>query len=410
MKNHNHLLALDIGSAHIKALVGEVKRDGTVSLVSLFKMPSRGMRKGLVNDLAEVTGAVNQALVEVKKIYPAAHKNIFLNIGSAYAKVQASRGIVAVSRADSEIHYDDIARVEAASQAISMPANRMIVHLINQEYVVDGVSGIKNPLGMVGNRLEVHSMIVDAFEPAIKDLTRAVETASGEVAGLIFGPLASSYNVLSKNQRDLGVVLIDIGSGTTSMSVYEEGNVVCLGVFPVGASNITNDVAIGLKVSIEAAEAIKCSFGMALAKDIPARDMIDLKKLDPRARSVVSRRFVGEIIEPRLAEIFEFVNNELKRIGKAGRLPAGVVVVGGGAKLSGVIDLARQELKLPAQMGAPDLSRLDIPQGEVAIKVEDPEYACALGLLMWAAEQREREKPARSAGDIFKKIANYFMP
>lgn len=410
MKHNNHLLALDVGSAHIKSLVGEIKRDGTVSLISLFKMPSRGMRKGFVSDIAEATSALNQALIEVKKIYPAAHKNIFLNIGNAYAKVQASRGIVAVSRADSEIHYDDIARVEAASQAISMPANRMIVHLINQEYVVDGVSGIKNPLGMVGNRLEVQSMIVDAFEPAVKDLTRAVETASGEVAGLIFGPLASSYSVLSKNQRDLGVVLVDIGSGTTSMSVYEEGNVVYLGVFPVGASNITNDMAIGLKVSIEAAEAIKCSFGVALAKDIPARDMIDLKKLDPRARSVVSRRFVGEIIEPRLAEMFEFVNNELKRIGKAGRLPAGVVLVGGGAKLPGVIDLARQELKLPAQIGAPDLSRLDIPQGEVAMKVEDPEYACAIGLLMWAAEQNRIEKHAWSAGDIFKKIANYFMP
>lgn len=407
---HNHFLALDVGSAHIKALVGEIKRDGAVSLMSLFKMPSRGIRKGLVNDLAEVTSAVNQTLVEVKKIYPAAHKNIFLNIGSAYAKVQTSRGIVAVSRADSEIHYDDIARVEAASQAISVPANRMIVHLINQEYVVDGVSGIKNPLGMVGNRLEVQSMIVDAFEPAVKTLTRAVETASGEVTGFIFGPLASSYSVLSKNQRDLGVVLVDIGAGTTSMSVYEEGNVIHLSVFPVGASNITNDLAIGLQVSIEAAEAIKCSFGTAMAKDIPSRDMIDLKKLDPRARSAVSRRFVGEIIEPRLAEMFEFVNNELKRIGKAGRLPAGVVLTGGGAKLPGAIDLARQELKLPAQIGSPDLSRLNIPQGEVAIKVEDPEYACAVGLLMWAIERNKNEKPAQAVGDIFRKIANYFMP
>lgn len=406
----NHLLALDIGSAHIKALVAEVKRDHSISLVSLFKMPSRGIRKGLVSDLAEVASAVNQALVEVKKAYPMAHKNIFLNIGSAYAKVQPSRGIVAVSRADFEIHFDDIARVEAASQAVNIPANRMMVHLINQEYVVDGVSGIKNPLGMRGNRLEVQSMIVDAFEPAVNALTRAVETAGGEVAGLIFGPLASSMSALSKNQRDLGVVLVDIGSGTTAMSVYEEGNLVHVGVFPVGASNITNDLAIGLKVSIEAAEAIKCSFGTALAKDIPTRDMIDLKKLDPRARSAVSRRFVGEVIEPRLAEMFEFVENELKRIGKAGRLPAGVVLVGGGAKLPGVVDLARQELKLPAQIGSPDLSRFDIPHGEVAIKAEDPEYACAVGLALWAVEQTRHEKPAQTAKDWFKKVANYFMP
>src|SRR3989344_8368367 len=289
MATKHHFLALDIGSAHIKALVGTVQKDGALSLQALYKLPSRGMKRGMVNDSAEVTGAVNQALLEVRKTYPAAHKHVFVNIGSAYAKVQASRGIIAVARADYEIHHDDIARVEAAAQAVNMPPNRMIVHLINQEYVVDGVSGIKNPLGMTGNRLEVSTMIVDAFEPAVKALTKAVEVASGEVNGFIFGPLASSRSILTRNQKDLGVVLIYIGYGTTSMSVYEEGKLVHCTVFPIGASNITNDLAIGLTISIEAAETVKCSYGSALVKDISARDMLDLQKIDPRAKNVVSR-------------------------------------------------------------------------------------------------------------------------
>lgn len=253
-------------------------------------------------------------------------------------------------------------------------------------------------------------MIVDAFEPAVKALTKAVETAGGDVAGLIFGPLASSHSVLSKNQKDLGVVLVDVGCGTTSMSVYEEGKLLHVGVFPVGASNITNDLAIGLKVSIEAAEAIKCSFGSALAKDVPAREMVDLRKIDPRARGGASRRFIGEIIEARLTELFEFVHNDLKRIGKVGRLPAGVVIVGGGAKLPGMIDLVRQELRLPAQIGSPDFTHLEIPQGEIAMKAEDPEFACALGLLMWARDHSEKPKTKYGASGTFQKLMDYFMP
>lgn len=410
MASKDYFLALDIGSAHIKALVGSVHRDGGLSLAGLFKMPSRGMRRGMVSDSAEVTGAVNQALMEVRKTYPTAHKRIFVNIGSAYARAQASRGIIAVARADYEIHHDDIARVEAAAQAVNMPPNRMIVHLINQEYIVDGVSGIKDPLGMVGNRLEVSTIIVDAFEPAVKALAKSIEIASGEVEGLIFGPLAASRSILTRNQKDLGVVLIDIGYGTASMSVYEEGSLAHLAVFPIGASNITNDLAIGLTVSIEAAEAIKCSFGSALVKDIPSRDMLDLKKIDPRARHVVSRRLVGEIVEARLTELFEMVNDELKKIGKAGRLPAGAVLVGGGAKLPGMVDLVRQELKLPVQIGSPDLAHIDIRQGEIALKVEDPEFACSLGLALWAAEHSAAPRQSYSVRSALKKISQYFMP
>jgi cell division protein FtsA len=405
----NQFLALDIGSVNIKALAGEINRDGVIALRALYKLPSRGMRKGMVSDAAEATAAVNQALVEIRKDFPEAHKRIFMNIGSAHAKVQPSRGIVAVSRADYQIHNDDMMRVEAAVQAVSVPPNRMIVHLINQEYMVDGIAGIKNPLGMMGNRLELQSMIVDVFEPAVKAIMKVVETASGDIEGLIFGPLASSESALSKNQKDLGVALIDIGADTSSLAVYEDGKLAHLAVIPAGSGHVTNDLAIGLKVSIEAAEAIKCSFGYAVAKDIPTREMVDLRKMDSRAKGAVPRRFIAEVIEMRLGEIFESANKELEAVGRAGRLPAGVVLVGGGAKLPGIIELARQELKLPAQIGSPDLARFAIAESDIGYKAEDPEFACALGLMMWGKEHG-KEPERESFGAFFKKIAHYFMP
>ena len=411
MSKKKSFLALDIGSFSIKALYGELSRDSAVSVISLWKIPSRGMRKGSVNDADEVAGAVNQMLREAISAHHGEHQLLFVSVTGAHAKAQPSRGIIAVSRADNQIQHDDIARVDQAAQAVAIPANRSVIHFINQEYAVDGVTGIKNPLGMVGNRLELVSMVIDVFEPARAALMRAVEVAGGDEVVPFFGPLASSQSVLSKNQRDLGVVLVDIGADITSLSVYEDGKLIHMASVPMGAANVTNDVAIGLKISIAAAEAVKCSFGYALAKDVPARDVIDLQKMDARAKGASSRRYVAEIIEARMAEIFEFVEGELKKKGKAGRLPAGVVLVGGGAKLAGVVDLARQELRLPVQIGMPDISRIDVLDGDVALKLEDPEYACAVGLALAARDSGHAPQGSHAgAKAFFAKLVNYFMP
>ena len=404
-------LALDIGSFSIKALYGDLSRDNAIAIHSSWKIPSRGIRKGVVNDHDEVAGAANQMLREVRAAYSHEHPLLFVNISGAQAKAQPSRGIVAVSRADNQIQHDDIARVDQAAQAVAVPANRSVIHFINQEYAVDGVTGIKNPLGMVGNRLELASMVIDVFEPAKAALMRAVEVAGGDEAVPFFGPLASSQSVLTKNQRDLGVALVDIGADVTSLAVYEDGKLLHVAALPAGAANVTHDIAIYLKISIAAAEAVKCSFGYAVMKDVPARETIDLQKFDARAKGMVPQRHVAEVIEARMAEIFEFVEGELKKIGRAGRLPAGVVLVGGGAKLGGVLDLARQELRLPVQMGVPDLSRVEIAEGDVALKLEDPEYACAVGLALAARDSGLNTASAHGGfRATFKKIANYFMP
>lgn len=407
----NFIVGLDIGSSTLKAAVAEIGKDRKLSLLKIFKMPSRGVRKGMVDELGEATGAVNQILSEIKKDYPNAHKNVFLNTGSAQVRTQVSRGIVAVSRADYEICQDDIDRVNQASQAVKMPPNRMVVHTITKEYLVDGVGDIRDPLGMIGNRLEANVVLVDAFTPAIKNISKVVETNGGEIAGLIFGPLASSRAVVTKHQKELGVVMVDIGFGTTSVTVYEENKLLNSTTFPFGAGNVTNDLALGLKIGVEAAEAIKFSFGAAFAKDMPAREMIDLRKVDPRARGVTARRFVAEIVEARLTEIFDQVNEQLRKLDKEARLPAGVVLVGGGAKLPGLVDLVKQEMRLPAQIGIPDVSLMEVKSGELALHIEDPEFACCLGLLLWGGDRvMPVKKNFGSWQGLVKKAAGYFMP
>ncbi|MDE2001654.1 MAG: cell division protein FtsA [Patescibacteria group bacterium] len=382
------ITGLDIGSSSLKAAVAEVKSDGKLSLVRLLKTPSGGMRKGTVDDLAEMTRSLNNIFTDIKQISRNALKNLYVNVGGADVRVQSSRGIVAVSRADSEIYQDDVDRARQASQAINLPPNRMVLHAIVREFIVDGVGDIRDPLGMVGNRLEVNSLIIDAFSPAVKNVLKCVEMAGATVAGPIFTPLADAESVLSKNQKELGVALVDIGFGTTSMCVYEENKLVHAAVFPIGSGNITNDLAIGLKTSIEAAEVVKLTFGATSLKGISGRDQIDLKKIDSHARANVSRRAVIDIIEVRLAEIFEMVNAELKMINRAGKLPVGVVLVGGGVKLPGMVDFAKDELKLPAQIGITDTSSLEIPSGEMSLQIEDPEFVCAMGLL---SKGRDRE-------------------
>lgn len=409
---NNFITGLDIGSTSLKAAIAEVKKDGQLSLVKLIKTSSGGMRKGNVDDLSEMTRSLNLMFGEIKKVSKNALKNIYINVGGSDVHIQSSRGIVAVSRADSEIYQDDIDRALQASQAINLPPNRMVLHAIIREYIVDGVGDIRDPLGMIGNRLEVNSLIIDAFGHGVKNLTKCLEMAGATVGGLVFSPLADAHAVLSKNQKELGVALVDIGFGTTSLCVYEENKLVHCAVFPLGSGNITNDLAIGLKTSIDAAEVVKLTFGSASMKGVSGREQIDLKKIDSHAKTSVSRRAVIDIIEVRLAEIFEFVNNELKLIGRAGKLPVGAVLVGGGSKLPGIIDFAKDELKLPAQIGISDVTSLEIPSGEMSLQVEDPEFVCALGLLMQARDKIYGGNPigGGSVTGWFSKLLKDLLP
>ncbi len=399
------VLGLDMGSSQIKAVLAEASGD-KLRIIAGFNRPSVGLRRGIVIEMDEVTKNIDELLNEVRLVSKPAVKNIYLNVGITDIRAQGSRGIIAVARANSEIHEDDIERVIQASQAINLPPNRMIIHTITREFIVDGVSDIRDPLGMLGSRLEVSSLIIDAFSPAVKNLIKCVETAGGGISGLFFNPLASSQPILTKNQKELGVVLIDIGFATTSIAVFEENKLFHTSIFPIGSGHITNDLAIALKIPVEIAEKIKVNYGCVLPKSVSSRESVDLKKISENLSGAPSRKFIAEVIESRVQEIFELVNNDLKLIGKVARLPAGVVLTGGGAKLPGLADLARQELKLSAQIGLPRPSLFEIKSGDLNEYIESPEYALVLGLVMWSKELG-KIKP-RSSDNIFTKIVALF--
>ncbi len=383
-----HILGLDIGSETIKAVIAEPLPSGKIILHTGITHPSRGLRRGTVVDMEAAAQSVAGVLEKVRNISKLAHKNIYLRVGGSDVRVQTSRGVTAVSRANSEIHKDDVERVIEASRALNLPPNREILHAIVKEYIVDGVGDIQDPLGMVGTRLEVISLIVDAFQPSVRNLSKCVELAGGSWGGLIFGPLSSAQAVLTKSQKELGVVSIDIGYGTTGIAVYEESKLLHTKMFPIGAGHVTSDLAVALKVPVEVAETVKLSYGYALAKGISGRDTVDLSKIDRNVKGSPSRRFIAEVINSRMSEICELISGELVNIGKDRMLPAGVVVTGGGAKLPGIVDLIRDELKLATQIGLPSQLVFETNSQRVVEFLESPEHASVLGLVLWSGDLR----------------------
>jgi cell division protein FtsA len=403
------ITGLDVGTSSIKLVVAE-RRGNRPALLHVHKEPCGGMRKGAIAEISEVSQAINRALSEAKKISKATLKRVYVSIGTHQVKMQSSRGIVAVSRADVEIYQDDIDRAVRASQAVNLPQNRTIIHTLTREYVVDGVGDISDPLGLSGSRLEVQSLIIDAFAPHIKTLMHAVELAGGDIGGLVFTPLAVARAALSKRQRDLGAAIVDIGFGTTGVSVYEESKLVTTAKFPVGAGNISNDLAVGLKIPVDAAEAIKLHYGYAFAREVNQKEQVELKKFVPEARATVSRRFIAEIIESRLEEIFDLVNNELKLVQKYGELPGGVVLVGGGAKLPGLTDLAKQEMKLSTQVGCAIASEWEAEGGAFKEYLEDPEFVGAFGLVLSGMDGEGWTTERHGQKFDIKGILKYFTP
>ncbi len=395
------VLGLDIGTQTIKAVIGEPVGIDKVKLYAGFSKPSRGIRKGVVVDMEEVAGSVTNILQEVKSYSKAALRNIYLGMDGADIRAQVSKGIVAVARANSEIYKDDVSRVIQASEAINLPSNRILLHTVTREFVVDGIGDIHDPLGMVGARLEVVSVVIDAFQPSVKNLMKCVELSGGSVSGIIFTPLASAMAVLTRNQKELGVVMIDIGYGTTGMAVYEENKLIHTKTFPVGAGHITNDLAVALKIPVEAAEKLKLSYGYALSREVSGKDAVDLTKIDSELKGTPTRKFVSEVIEARLVEICDLVNTELRLISKAAKLPAGVVAVGGGAKMPGIAELLRSELKLSSQIGLPQPSVFEPTSPGTSELIESPEAAAALGLLRWSGEMNPRN-PSLKGGAVTK--------
>ena len=402
------ITGLDIGSSSIKGVVVTRKKDGAYSVLSVFQHPSAGFRKGILVDIEEALKTLRSVVMDLEKVSRRAAQRIFVNINGQHIRSRRSRGIVAVSRADQEIQEDDVDRVKQASQAVKLLPNYTVLHNIIAEYFVDDVGDIRDPIGMTGSRLEVDTLIIESFAPHITALVRLIEKAGGSVSGLIFSPFAASEAVLSKRQKELGVLLIDLGFSTTSCIVYEEGKAVHAKTVPVGSGHVTNDIAIGLKVSVDVAEKLKLRHGFAVSKGVNRRERIRLADIDSSARDQkeISQRFLSEIMEIRLEEIFDLVNNELRDLGKL-QLPAGAVLTGGGAKLAGIDELARQELKLAVQLGFPAVDDFDVSNPTHQELLDDPGFATAVGLLRWGDKERGRRLPSVSR---LKRFIKNLMP
>lgn len=386
MAKEELLVGVDVGTTTVRVVVcARSGEDDRPSVLGVGAVPSSGIQKGVVTDVEETIDSVGRALDTAERMAGVPVDRATVSIGGPHVSSQNSRGVIAVSRADNEISEDDITRVVNAAQAISLPSNREILHVIPQHFIVDGQGGITDPLGMTGVRLEVDAHIIEGSAPFIKNLTKCVYQAGVTIEDLVFAPLAAAKAVLSKRQRELGVALVDLGGGTTSIAIFEENRLLHTVVLPVGTMHITNDIAIGLRSSIDVAERVKIEFGTAIPDEVKKTQEINLKNVDPQEEeTAVSRRHIAEIIEARLSEIFSLVNRHLKAIDRSGLLPAGVVLTGGGAKLHGVVELAKKELRLPAQIGYPQA----LPG--VVEHLDDPAWATAVGLVFSALEHRRQ--------------------
>jgi len=384
MARTEHIIGLDIGTTLIRCIVAQRSGSESPTILGIGSAPSLGIRRGAVVDVEETVNAISKALDNAEKITGVPVEHAYVALGGSHIQSQLSKGVIAVSKADGEITEDDVSRVINAAQAVSLPSNREIIHVIPKDYIVDGQEGVKDPVGMTGVRLEVIAHIIDGSTPFIKNLTKCVYQAGVDINDLVISPLAVSKAVLSKRQKELGVMVLDLGGAISGLTVYEEGDLLHVAVLPVGAVHITNDIAIGLRTSIDVAEKVKLEYGTALPGEVGSKEEIDLGKIDKNETEKVSRHHVAEIIEARVEEIFKMAEKELRKIKRVGLLPAGVVLCGGGAKLPGVVDLAKKSLKLPAQIGFPH----ELPG--VIDKIDDPAYATAVGLILWAIEDQEK--------------------
>ncbi len=381
------IVGIDVGSSSVRTVVAQkIRGEDELRVVGVGSAPSVGIRRGVIIDVEDVIKSINESLESAEKMSGVNVKSAILNIGSGDIDFQESKGVVAVGRADGEVTEDDINRVIAEAQNVPLPMNKEIVHIIARKYRLDDKDNIKDPLEMKGVRLEADALLIESSSTNIKNISKCMYQANIEIDDLVLEPLAAAKAVLTKKQKELGVVLINIGGGTTSIAVYEEGDFVYTAILPVGAGHITNDIAIGLRTSIDVAEKIKLEYGSALSKEVNKKEGIDLSQIDSREEGIISRYHVAEIIEARLEEIFLLVQAELKKIGKANLLPSGAILVGGGAKLVHVTEIAKEILGLPIQIGFPTGFK------GVLDKMDDPSFATVAGLILWEKEKNTSQK------------------
>ncbi|TVO64181.1 cell division protein FtsA [Denitromonas ohlonensis] len=397
------VVGLDIGTSKTTCMVAEVRPDGQFNVIGLGTQPSNGLRRGVVVNIEATVDAISRVIQEVELMADCKIGDLYTGIAGSHIKSFNSNGMVAIK--DKEVSTMDVERVIEVARAMPIPADQQILHILTQEFIIDGQDGVREPIGMSGVKLEVKVHIVTGAVSAAQNVVKCVRRCGLEVMDLILQPLASSYATLSEDEKGLGVCLVDIGGGTTDLAVFTQGAIRHTAVIPVAGDQITNDIAMALRTPTAEAEEIKIRHGVAMSSLADPSEMIEVPGVGDRSARKLSRQALADVIEPRVSELFELVQSELRRSGYEELLSSGIVLTGGASVMDGMIELGEEIFHMPVRIGAPQY------KGGLADVVCQPRYATAMGLMVEAMAQRRRGIQARETRNLrqmFDRMKGWF--
>ncbi len=401
----NLIVGLDIGTSKIVAIVAEILPEGRLEIIGMGQTPSRGLKKGVVVNIESTVNAIQRALEEAELMADCKIREVYTGIAGSHIRSINSHGMVAIK--DKEVGQSDVDRVIETARAVIIPTDQQVLHILTQEFIIDGQEDVREPLGMSGVKLEVKVHIVTGAISAAQNIIKCVRRCGLEVRDLILQPLASSMAVLSEDEKDLGVCLVDIGGGTTDIAVFTGGAIRHTSVIPIAGDQITNDVAMALRTPTADAEDLKVKYGCALRQLADAKEMIEVAGVGDRPARQLSRQTLAEVIEPRVEELYSLVQAELRRSGFEELLSSGIVITGGSSAMEGMAELGEEVFHMPVRLGMPQYV------GGLAEVVRNPRFATGVGLLLAGMDQHQRHHLATmqngSMTQIFNRMKSWFQ-
>lgn len=401
----NLIVGLDIGTSKIVAIVAELQPEGTLKVIGLGQHISRGLKKGVVINIESTMQSIQRALEEAELMADCKINNVYTGIAGSHIKSLNSHGMVKIK--DAEVSQMDVDRVIETARAIALPADQQILHILTQEFIIDGQEDVREPLGMSGMKLEVKVHIVTGAVAAAQNIVKCIKRCGIEVSDLILQPLASSLAVLTEDEKELGVCLVDIGGGTTDIAVFKQGAIRHTAVVPIAGDQMTNDVAVAFRTPTQSAEDIKIKHGCALRQLADAREIVEVPGVDGREPRQLLVQTLAEVLEPRVVELYELVLNELRRSGMEEMIASGIVITGGSAMMRGMVELGEEIFHMPVRLGMPRYV------GGLSEVVSNPRYATGVGLVLMGKQQLERhltgQMESSSFGRMLDKMKSWFQ-
>jgi cell division protein FtsA len=404
--DRNLLVGLDIGTSKVVAIVGEIKSDGALEIIGIGSHPSRGLKKGVVVNIESTVQSIQRAVEEAELMAGCEIHSVYAGIAGSHVRSLNSHGIVAIK--DKEVVQGDVERVIDAAKAVAIPADQKILHVLPQEYIIDSQEGIRDPIGMSGVRLEAKVHIVTGADSAAQNIVKCVQRCGLSVDDIVLEQLASSYAVLTEDEKDLGVCVVDIGGGTTDIAVFGGGAIRHTAVIPIAGDQITNDIAVSMRTPTQYAEDIKIKYACALSQLANPDETIEVPSVGDRPPRRLARQTLAEIVEPRYEELFALIRDELRRAGLEEQVATGIVLTGGSAKMEGAIELAEEVFHMPVRLGVPQYVT------GLAGVVSNPIHATGVGLLLYAKSNLDAQRadaPLLAGGvkNLFERMKAWFQ-